>query len=297
MSTRPDGPGSPRVSQPAERALFTRLFDDAAVFPPGLAPLPRAVEEHLARRTADVADLVGPLLVPASAAEELLTLPLPGPSGRSGPVLTVALIGRPGVAVAAVGEALSRLGQDGRVEVAGVEVGWSPGWELALDWQLPVSVEVPRGTEQAKALRDVAAHAGGREGVQAKFRTGATATTDVPAPHELAGFVRACIDADLGFKLTGGLHHAVTGTHDGEPQFGFLNVLHAVRWALNGAEVDELEPLLAEQDPEPVLEAVSRMSIADASITRAFFTAYGCCGVMDPIGELSTLGLIEETTV
>jgi hypothetical protein len=189
------------------------------------------------------------------------------------------------------------LGQDGRVEVAGVEVGWSPGWELALDWQLPVSVEVPRGTQQAKALRDVAAHAGGREGVQAKFRTGATATTDVPAPHELAGFVRACIDADLGFKLTGGLHHAVTGTHDGEQQFGFLNVLHAVRWALNGAEVDELEPLLAEQDPEPVLEAVSRMSIADASITRAFFTAYGCCGVMDPIGELSTLGLIEETTV
>src|SRR6478672_8372154 len=297
MSTRPDGRGSPRVSQPAERALFTGLFDDAAVFPPGLAPLPRAVEEHLVRRSADVADLVGPLLVPASAVEELLTLPLPGQSGPAGPRLAVGLIGRPGVAVAAVGEALSRLGQDGRVEVAGVEVGWAPGWELALDWQLPVSVEVPRSTEQAGALRDLAARAGGREGVQAKFRTGATATTDVPPPGELAGFVRACIDADLGFKLTGGLHHAVTGTHDGEQQFGFLNVLHAVRWALNGAEVDELEPLLAQQNPEPVLEAVSRMSIADASITRAFFTAYGCCGVMDPIGELSALGLIEETTV
>lgn len=294
MSTRPDGQGTPRVSQPVERALFTRLFDDAAVFPPGLAPLARAVEEHVARRSADVADLVGPLLVPASAAEELLTLPLPGQAGAA---LTVALIGRPGVAVAAVGEALSRLRGDGRIGVAGVEVGWATGWELALDWQLPVSVEVPRGEDLAVALRDVAARAGGREGVQAKFRTGATATTDVPAPGELAGFVRACIDANLGFKLTGGLHHAVTGTHDGEQQFGFLNVLHAVRWALNGAEVDELEPLLAEQDPEPVLEAVSRMSIADASITRAFFTAYGCCGVMDPIGELSTLGLIEETTV
>jgi len=282
------------VSQPAERALFTGLFDDAAVFPPGLAPLDRAVEEHLARRSADVADLVGPLLVPASAAEELLTLPLPG---QAGPALTVTLIGRPGVAVSAVGEALSRLREDGRVEVAGVEIGWAPGWEVSLDWRLPVSVEVPRGQDQHAALRDVAARAGGREGTQAKFRTGATATTDVPARGELAGFVRTCIDTDLGFKLTGGLHHAVTGTHDGEQQFGFLNVLHAVRWALNGAEVDELEPLLAQQDPEPVLEAVSRMSIADASITRAFFTAYGCCGVMDPIGELSALGLIEETTV
>jgi hypothetical protein len=35
------------------------------------------------------------------------------------------------------------------------------------------------------------------------------------------------------------------------------------------------------------------MSAADASIVRAFFTAYGCCGVLDPIGELATLGLIK----
>ena len=35
------------------------------------------------------------------------------------------------------------------------------------------------------------------------------------------------------------------------------------------------------------------MSAADAAIVRAFFTAYGCCEVTDPIGELTTLGLIE----
>jgi hypothetical protein len=26
---------------------------------------------------------------------------------------------------------------------------------------------------------------------------------------------------------------------------------------------------------------------------RAFFTAYGCCEVTDPIGELTTLGLVQ----
>jgi len=39
------------------------------------------------------------------------------------------------------------------------------------------------------------------------------------------------------------------------------------------------------------------MSEADASVVRAFFTAYGCCAVLDPIGDLVSLGLIKETTV
>ena len=31
-----------------------------------------------------------------------------------------------------------------------------------------------------------------------------------------------------------------------------------------------------------------------AAIVRAFFPAYGCCGVTDPITELAALGLLEE---
>jgi hypothetical protein len=85
----------------------------------------------------------------------------------------------------------------------------------------------------------------------------------------------------------------VRGTYDGEEQHGILNVLVAVRWALNGDDVDELVPLLAERDPAVLVEHVTRMSAADASIVRAFFTAYGCCGVTDPINELAALGLLE----
>ena len=47
-------------------ALFARLVDDAAVFPPGNAPLPEAVTAHLTHRTAWYASLVGPLMVPTS---------------------------------------------------------------------------------------------------------------------------------------------------------------------------------------------------------------------------------------
>ena len=281
-----------RVERPAERALFQALFDDAAVFPPGSAPLPQAVTDHVARQSISYADLVGPLLLPASAIEELIDLPRPRQ-------LEVALIGRPGLDLALVGEALSRLNEDPGITPTGVEIGWSPDWHQALSWDASLSIEVPRGSEQERALSDIRErpHDPGR--VQAKFRTGSTPDSPVPTPTELATFIRACVDRDLGFKLTGGLHHAISLTTDeGEDQFGFLNVIAATRWALaHGAEVPEIASLLSGRDPVPVLDIITRMSQADASVVRAFFTAYGCCAVMDPIGDLAALGLITETTV
>jgi len=48
--------------------------------------------------------------------------------------------------------------------------------------------------------------------VRAKFRTGSTTETPVPTQTELAIFIRAAVDHDLSFKLTGGLHHAFSQT-------------------------------------------------------------------------------------
>jgi hypothetical protein len=59
--------------------------------------------------------------------------------------------------------------------------------------------------------------------------------------------------------------------------------------------VPELEALLSERDPAPLVDILTGMSHADASVVRAFFTAYGCCDVTDPVHDLSTLGLITET--
>ncbi len=270
------------------------MFDDAAVFPPGLAPLPVAASDHVARRSSSYADLVGPLLLPASAIEELLRFE------RGSQQVDVALVGRPGTDLSFVGDALSRLIEDPGVTPTGVEIGWGPDWPHALGWDVAsLSVEVPSGIEQEQALSDIQAHTDGRIRVQAKFRTGSTPNSPVPSPAELATFIRACIDHGLGFKLTGGLHHALTlTTAEGEDQFGFLNVIAATRWALaHGAEVPEMEALLSGRDPVPILDIIRRMSQADASVVRAFFTAYGCCEVLDPISDLAELGLIEETTM
>jgi len=300
MST-PEHSFGVQAERPAERVLFRALFDDAAVFPPGLTPLPQAVTDHLARQSSSYADLVGPLLLPASAIEDFLRL------GRPQQV-DVALIGRPGTDLTFVGDALGRLGDDAGVTLSGVEIGWSPDWRRALSWGAPLSVEVPRGREQQRALSDIQEHADDPNPVQAKFRTGSTPDTTVPTPTatatQLATFIRACVDHDLGFKLTGGLHRAIshtTASHTDtgvEGQFGFLNVIAATRWALaHGAEIPEMESLLSQRDPRPILDIITRMSEADASVVRAFFTAYGCCAVMDPIGDIAALGLIKEKTV
>ncbi|WP_344138781.1 hypothetical protein [Pedococcus bigeumensis] len=274
------------TARPAEPALFAGLVDDAAVFPPGNAPLAEAVRLHRVHRASGYAACVGPLLVPASAAAELAGL-------LEGAPLRVAVIGRPGTPAAEVADAVTLLRQTPGVEVAGVELGWTPDWRATDFGGLPRTLEVPRGPEQEAVVADIAAEASDSVVLQAKFRTGATETWAWPDETELAAFVRTAVDHDLGFKLTGGLHHVVRGTHDGHDQHGLLNVLSAVRWALNGEDVDELAPLLAERDVAVLVPQITRMSAADAAIVRAFFTAYGCCEVTDPLAELTTLGLIQ----
>ena len=287
-----------QAEHPAERALFRTLFDDAAAFPPGLAPLPDAVADHVARQSSSYADLIGPLLLPASVIEDFLHC-------ERVREMDVALIARPGTDLALVGDARSRFDGDARlrlegdpgVNLTGIEIRWSPDWHQALGWRGAwLSVEVPTGSQPARALSDIQEHAGDGNLVRAKFRTGSTPNGPIPTPTELATFIRACVDHDLGFKLTGGLHHAISQTTpDGEDQFGFLNVIAATLWSqVHGAEVPEMESILFQRDPTSILDIITRMSDADASLVRTFFTAYGCCGVMDPIRDLASLGLIEE---
>ncbi len=128
----------------------------------------------------------------------------------------------------------------------------------------------------------------------AKLRTGGPSADSFPSEPEVAAFLRHAIDVDLAFKLTAGLHHAVRTTDPatGFEQHGVLNLLCAIKAALNGAEEDELATLLAERDAEPLVERTNGMSEADASVARAFWSSFGCCGVTDPIEELLGLGLL-----
>lgn len=274
--------------------LFAGLIDDAAVFPPGLAPLDVAVREHLDRRTSPYAACIGPLLVPAAAAAELKTLAAGDPRTSEEP-LRVGLIVRPGSPVDPLREAVELLHDDPLVEVTALELGWAPGWQSVLDLGLPVAVEVGVGGAQQEALDDIAAAVDDGADVIAKFRTGETPTWAWPDEAALAGFLDAVVLHGLPFKLTGGLHHAVRGTYEEEPMHGVLNVLLATHEALNGSEAPELAEVLTQDNAEVLVERVTRLTPEEVEQTRASFTAYGCCVVLEPIEELVALGLLSPT--
>jgi hypothetical protein len=282
----------------ASPSLFTALVDDAAMFPPGNAPLDRAVGEHATHRTAWYADLVGPLLIPASRMTDLLDLLaaqlLPEP-------LPVGVVARGGLEEARA--ALTAADRRAEVAVVAVELPLDSVDDVARGW-----TELSGGESRAAwfeldregYLREQlgrlagAARSGGPGG--AKLRTGGTEPSAFPAETELAAFLRHAIDLDLTFKVTAGLHHAVrrTDAATGLEQHGVLNVLCAIKAALNGAEEDELAEILADRDEAMLVERTHAMSEADASVIRAFWSSFGCCGVTDPIGELAGLGLLQR---
>ncbi|CAN7375537.1 hypothetical protein [Knoellia sp. LjRoot47] len=275
----------------APPALLAGLIDDAAVFPPGNAPLDVAVERHRGHRTAAYAGLVGPLLVPASDVVALVDEVGDGDGDGDAQPLQVGLIARPGVDPSVVVDALERLSGSSAV---GAELGWFPGWRDLPVGDLPLTLEIPRGADRDRALEDV--RAGVDEAghvVQAKFRTGATPTWEWPDEAELGRFVHDCARLGVPFKLTGGLHHAVRADHDGDPQHGVLNVLLAVHCASHDGALAAVESVLAQRNPDLLTNAV--LDLDDAAVTRvrSLLTAYGCCEVTDPIGELDALGLLD----
>jgi hypothetical protein len=279
---------APTPAAPVGAALLASLVDDAAVFPPGNSPLDVAVDQHVRRLRTPLARFVGPLLVPAASTAELVELT----RGRS---LRAGLICRPGSPLAPLHEGVAILRGRTDVELAGVEAGWSPTWRDLLPAGVPVTVEIPRdGFDDA--LDDVAtAHDEGAR-AQAKFRTGATATWAWPDERELAAFVRGCLDRGMPFKLTGGLHHAVRAEHgssdEPDPQHGLLNVLLAVHEGRRGGDILALASVLAEENPATLSAEIRRLTDDDVAGVRLAFTAYGCCTVTDPLGELDRLGLL-----
>lgn len=310
MSRTTAQPGWPR---PLPRALLRGLIDDAAVFPPRSASVTAAVAGHLEHRGGPLAPFLGPLLVPASAAADLLAV-LDSTleevdENRGRPASQVRPGSGPGAAHLPAVQLISRPGQDpqvldqarhvlaGRIQVAGVELGHCPDWrELA--GEDAVAVEVPRGPAGQRALADLGRDAGGAR-VRAKLRTQSTPTDPVPTPGELAEFISTCQGLGLGFKLTGGLHHAVAGpvpTPAGsEDQHGVLNVLVATHLGHTGADVGAITAALRERDGDLLAGMLLGMGADQVTRVRTSFTSFGCCDVGDPLQDLAGRGLLPAT--
>jgi len=294
------------------------LVDDAAVFPPGNAPLDEALRAHLEHMSSPHSALVGPLVVGDRHLAELAALltavardetQVGARSGSAlGHELPVAVVVSGGAGAI---EPAVRWAGAGVLALAGVEVAVrdSATGEAAhnarrittmveqlrssgeLD-DVPVQVEMPRlyGSPPTPdwfgALDELASAE-----LRLKLRTGGPHADAFPAPHELAGCIETALDREMRFKCTAGLHHAVR-RHDpqtGIEHHGFLNVLLATKALFDGASVDDAAELLDEHDPDVLVEQATGETLASA---RRWFTSFGSCSVVEPLEDLQKLGLV-----
>ena len=260
---------------------WAHLVDDAAIFPPGDAPIHDATAAYGARTEEEGAELVGTFV--------LKDTDLPLVRGVTMP-LSVVVTGGAGQLAGPAG-LCQKLGLD----LAGLETALRDPDDLAgnarrvvaameeVDGDVPVFVELPQTDTTAGwlAAADVVAEAG----LRLKFRTGGLDAAAYPASEVLAGWVDAALDRETPFKCTAGLHRAVRHTgEDGFEHHGFLNVMLATRRAFDGASADEVVAVLEDRD---------LVVTADEVLAgRRWFISFGSCSVAEPWDDLHDLGLV-----
>lgn len=171
--------------------------------------------------------------------------------------------------------------------------------------QLGAFFEIPIGDDPRGMITALAG-----SGAAAKLRTGGVTPDAFPAPVHVARFLSACHAADVAFKATAGLHHALRGEYPltyepGCPcatMYGLLNIFVAAAGVRTGeiGERDAAE-LLQERDPsairvveQGVAWRAARIPTPKLAMVReSFALSYGSCSFDEPVAELRALGLID----
>ena len=268
------------------------LVDDAAIFPPGDAPLPEAVAAHRRLRQEWYADLVGPLVVrdtdlPDVPADVPVSVVLTGGAGAVAGVSSLAAKrGHRVVALEAAVRDLDEPAGNVRRIAAAVEAARDAGGlsDTQVYVELPQADPTPAWLAAADAVAEGETHL--------KLRTGGLEAHLFPPAATVAAWIDAALDRETPFKCTAGLHHAVRHRdHEtGFEHLGFLNVLLATKVAFDGGSRDDVTAVLDDHYANDLVALARQTDLAGA---RRWFTSYGSCSVVEPLDDLVGLGLIE----
>ncbi|WP_231482531.1 hypothetical protein [Nocardioides sp. URHA0020] len=272
---------------------WTSFVDDAAIFPPGDAPIHEAAAAHQARRHAAYADLVGTFVVRDTDIPLLRGTPLALSvvvTGGAGQVAGAAGLGRKlHVAVEGLEIALrdpaDPVGAARRV-VAAVDAARAEG---VLDDHVPIYIEIPGSCPETTWLRAADEVAAAEH--RLKLRTGGLEAHAFPTATTLAGWIDAALDRETPYKCTAGLHRAVRHTGaEGFEHHGFLNLLVATRLAFDGSPPTDVVELLEQREPAALVATARGLDLAGA---RRWFTSFGSCAVDEALEDLLELGLLD----
>ncbi len=283
--------------------LLRSLIDYAGLFPPAGLRMADAVANYARYRNGPYAWALGRFIVPAARLEEFEAYFVPE---RGTMWHLSALMGQSSAEdLARVSDFNSRHRHSAVIDTLEMKAS-EPAAVAEARSHVPESIlvyfEVPGEQDPGALIQAIGAvHA------RAKIRTGGLTEEMFPLEQEILGFLGACIEENVAFKATAGLHHPVrcvkpltyepgapTGT-----MHGFLNVFLATAFLLDGMDTNELQRLLLDDDPTnfrfeecSVVWEGHHLSQARLLESRALAASFGSCSFEEPIGDLFTLNFL-----
>ncbi len=290
---------------PAVAELFAGFVEDAAAGQ-GRGRREGVVAAHVARAGAGYGRLVSALVVPAEGCDGVIAeLEAVGDvTAGIARVLAVVVEADPDAAdpLAQAADAATTLDARDDVRVVAVSVPLPGSGDPAAVADLAGHLGLATPRDGVRIWVQVAPGRGlpgvldvlVRAGVGACLPVGGATDALVPSTDDLAAVVRGCVDAEVPVRLTGGPGRAVRGPDPatGVTGHGVLNVVGAMRAALNGAEAPEVAGVLASTDTAALASGTRRISEADAAVLRAFWVGCAVPDVTAPVKDLVELGLL-----
>lgn len=297
----------------ALRAMLEGVIDYAGLFPPAKLPLTEAVEEYLGIIHGPDKWLVDRFACPVGKLRDLSIELTEHPEEPFVPVTVIAGAHpdhkhwKHGIEHDASEMAQFQRSVENHAEIQAYEVRLPDHQHLleyATDLRAFTNVDVFAELPWEPAVTESLAMLAELDFACAKARTGGLDPSAFPSSSDLAGFIQQCVQLDLSFKLTAGLHHPLP-TKDpqtGAKMHGFLNVLTATALALSeDLSLRELEDLLDEKDPkafafkrDTLAWHGNKATLEDIENARTIFVSFGSCSVREPLAELATVGLLEK---
>lgn len=287
--------------------LLRHIVDYAGLYPPSQLPMEEAVANYAQYRTGPDQDMLGPFVVGVDRVEEMLAAAEDqGLSFRPAWPVSLLMVGDRGEAAARLRELTD---DEARLEVVALEARASSPSEIAalresFGEEVPLYVEVPWSEEPRPWVEQAAHHR-----ARGKIRCGGIEASMIPPVEAVGRFLRACIDAELAFKATAGLHHPVRAEHpltyEKDPpratMHGYLNVfISALLYRCGEIEAPVVDEVLADEDPasfilEPDAVGWRDQRVDAAGVARLrphFATGFGSCSFREPVDDLKKLEML-----
>ena len=279
----------------ALHALLSGIVDYAGMFPPAALDVQAAARHYAQYRAGEDKWMLGRFVVGVAKLPELRSFVASTKPVEPWPITVV-------VPDAAAATAVLRGVDDAALRIESVEVRVQNPADIALVARAApktreVYLEIPLDGSLATMLDAIAAAR-----LRAKVRAGGLTADAFPSTDQLVVFIRGCIERNIPFKATAGLHHPLRGSYRlsydaGAPlgeMYGYLNVFLAAAFMKVGLSDTEAAVLLTESD-------ASAFSIEDGAIrwhdhtvdvetlrsTRSrLATSFGSCSFREPVDEL-----------